>query len=521
MGLITSKFKIISILCFLLFAYGTTIAQVPGQITFQGMLENADSAVDGTLDMTFRLYGAETGGTPLWEEAQAVLVIQGLYNVMLGTGTLNPTYDTLEATLVSTDSLWLEVHISGDTDPMTPRQKMTSVGFAIRSGVADTVPDSSITAAQLATGAVTTEKLADGSVTAVKVTGGFVPNLDADKLDNMDSADFALSTHAHDTRYYSKAEVDALVNGYESRINALERKLVSLAVSDDGKDLTFSGVNIHVVNGTNSTGGAANGVGNIIVGYNEERSEGNDRTGSHNIVVGQWQNYSSDSGLVAGSYNTISGVGSSVSGGWGNTASGAFSSVSGGNGNTASNHSASVGGGAENTASGNRASVIGGQNNTASGVYSFVGGGGLNSSVGEKSSVVAGHDNEAHGSESAILGGAVNDTWGQYATVVGGGGNRAFGRYSLIVGGTSNQVGSTVSIELGNLSVVLGGQGNIVTGDDSVIGGGAFNYVEGFGSAILGGYSNNIFSTSSHSVISGGDNIEMSINNGYMDPCCQ
>jgi hypothetical protein len=80
-----------------------------------------------------------------------------------------------------------------------------------------------------------------------------------------------------------------------------------------------------------------NGLGNLIVGYNEPRPEGfvNFRTGSHNVVVGQQHNFSGFGGLVVGFFNEISGDFASVSGGFGNTASGAFSSVSGGNNRTA------------------------------------------------------------------------------------------------------------------------------------------------------------------------------------------
>jgi len=128
---------------------------VPAQINYQGRLEGTAGPVNDTVTITFRLHGAGSGGTPLWEEEQGVLVLQGIYNVILGTGTLNTDYDTLEAALLLTDELWLEVHIEGEADPMAPRQKITSVGFAVRSGVADTVPDGSITDVQLATDAVT------------------------------------------------------------------------------------------------------------------------------------------------------------------------------------------------------------------------------------------------------------------------------------------------------------------------------------------------------------------------------
>jgi hypothetical protein len=148
--------------------------------------------------------------------------------------------------------------------------------------------------------------------------------------------------------------------------------------SRQGDDITIDGANLHIVNGLGATNGlptdptsidpahtVVNGLGNLIVGYNELRAGlpglgSDDRSGSHNLVVGSLQNFSSFGGLVAGELNSISGAYASVSGGYANRASGIQASVSGGDGNIASGGAASVSGGDGNTASGNFASVSGG-----------------------------------------------------------------------------------------------------------------------------------------------------------------
>ena len=102
-------------------------------------------------------------------------------------------------------------------------------------------------------------------------------------------------------------------------------------------------MNVQIVNGTESTDGTLNGVGNLIIGYNESRGviqcpDGlwcGRLTGSHNLIVGSYNNYTSNGGIVVGLFNEISGAFSSVSGGTTNTASGHYSSVSGGNNRTA------------------------------------------------------------------------------------------------------------------------------------------------------------------------------------------
>jgi hypothetical protein len=142
-------------------------------------------------------------------------------------------------------------------------------------------------------------------------------------------------------------------------------------------------MNVQIVNGSGATNGPVNGRGNLIVGYNELRGSGDDRTGSHNIVVGSFNNYSSFGGLVAGSTNTISAQYANVRGGVYNTASGNYASVSGGESKTASGGVASVSGGGNNTANAEVANISGGEYNTASNYYSSVSGGNSRSTTGQ------------------------------------------------------------------------------------------------------------------------------------------
>jgi len=210
----------------------------------------------------------------------------------------------------------------------------------------------------------------------------------------------------------------------------------------DGDDIYIEGANLHVINGSGSTDGTTNGLGNIIIGYNEERDSGDDRTGSHMLVVGALNNYSSYGGIVVGWTNTTSGPYSSVSGGAentasedhasvsggrNNTASGSFASVSGGggvpavNGNMARGYLSSVSGGSGNMASNYGASVSGGQANTASGAYAWVSGGQSNTASGYMSSVSGGADNTARdGYAPSVSGGSHNTASGTFASVSGG-----------------------------------------------------------------------------------------------------
>src|SRR5215475_7971694 len=107
----------------------------------------------------------------------------------------------------------------------------------------------------------------------------------------------------------------------EQRVEQLEYKLAHVTSGPD--DITISGANLNIVNGLGATD-TVNGLGNLIVGYQEHRLPPaiNTRTGSHNVIVGRQHNYSSFGGLVVAQFNEISGPWASVSAGIGNTASG-------------------------------------------------------------------------------------------------------------------------------------------------------------------------------------------------------
>jgi hypothetical protein len=209
------------------------------------------------------------------------------------------------------------------------------------------------------------------------------------------------------------------------RISALERTLrhVTTMTGDGGRpEVVITGANLRIVNGLRGTA-TANGLGNLLVGYNEPRDDGDhEHTGSHNVVVGQGHNFSSFGGLVVGRQNAIRGAFASVSGGFDNTASGDSASVSGGIFNRASGPSASISGGFDNTASGNAAVVSGGDGNTASGNTAVVSGG---------------HGNTARGHTAAISGGEANTAQGFSATISGGRNRRAEWDFDWVTASTA------------------------------------------------------------------------------------
>ena len=572
------------VVAFLLFSLPVAKAEVPGQFNYQGYLTDPEGipiGIDPSVEvqMWFSIYDQETDGTELWSEGPVTVTVnRGIFNVNLG--------QTVPIVPGSVDGpCWLELIVDGGEggEYLVPRERIVSALFAIEAKNADRVDGAEAEAleesqeitdgisAHAAAGdahhAKTTsfaeliDMAADAQIpdditvlsaaTAVDADTASYATIagDSDTVDGLHASEIVAIGHDHDDRYYTQAYVDTL----ESRMAAMETAMAEMEsivgemldlgqfVSVEGTDIVFSGANVHVVDGSGDTHGT-HGLGNLTVGYNELRGDGtDDRTGSHNLIVGKRHNYSSYAGLVVGYENTISGAYASVSGGYSNVASGGHSSVSGGAENEASEYASSVAGGIANTASAMYASVSGGRHNEARGQCSHVSGGGGpepddgNVAFAHYSAILGGMTNLVGdpaltdrniGRWSTVSGGRNNVASGDYSSVTGGGGdvpgdgNIAFAEYSAVLGGKSNLAGDPLLTDrtIGERSTVSGGYNNEASGDYASISGGASNTASGIYASISGGSGNDALSDRA-SILGGKENeatgFHGSVSGGY------
>ena len=285
--------------------YAPPALSVPQSINYQGSLtDSAGMRLDTTVNITFAIFSAASGGTNLWTETHpSVTVTDGLFHVQLGS--ITALTDLFSA------NRWLGITVGNDTE-MTPRQQIVSVAHAYRVGTVD------------------------------GASGGII------------SGDVAITTRL-------KVGVNNNAGGLLSSVTGGNSNNASgdYAIIGGGLGNTASGVRATVGGGDSnsaSEGYTAVGGGN-----------GNDASFDYAAVGGGNNNTASGWFAVVdgGNGNTAASEGAAVGGGAFNSASAAYATVAGGYNNAASVNYAAVSGGHTNHAMDDYAAVTGGLQNTA------------------------------------------------------------------------------------------------------------------------------------------------------------
>lgn len=176
---------------FTFFSFQGAYSEIPHTISYQGVLTDNDgnTVTDGNYNLTFTLHDAASGGTALWTETHSVAVVNGIFNVILGSVTpLNLPFDK---------TYWLGIQVDSD-DELQPRIELTASPYSLS---ARSVADSSVTG----------EKIADGQlVRSINSLKDHVRLLAGDNV----------TITGDDTSLVISAQVNGSANGDITAVNA-------------------------------------------------------------------------------------------------------------------------------------------------------------------------------------------------------------------------------------------------------------------------------------------------------------
>jgi hypothetical protein len=281
-------------------------------------------------------------------------------------------------------------------------------------------------------------------------------------------------------------ELEAAVQAIEStgtsaavlaRLDALEATLdpFSLETVDGRRTVRISAANLQLVDGTGDTDGTPNGLGNLMIGYAESHA-GLERGGSHNVVLGRDNEWSSFGGLVTGRYNRVAGEDTAVIGGRYSDTTGAGAVSIGGLGADVSGEGAVGVGGTENSLSGVHAVAVAGLRNEANGPHSLAAGGWKVEASGDRATVIGGFHNDASGTGAVVAGGDSNTATAAATVAIGGADSSAAGHQSVVVGSQSSVASGSRAVSLGDRggemldqATSVGGRGRTCTNQASCV----------------------------------------------------
>ncbi|MCO4763413.1 MAG: hypothetical protein KC502_17990 [Myxococcales bacterium] len=139
-----------------LLAASQALAAAPNTSLLEGMMTSSGggAAADGTYDVTFTLWGAQSGGTAVWSEGPVKVAVKGgQFSYGLGT---TKALDMKKVAALS--SQWIGMKIG--SDPALPRQRVHGALFALYAKSADSLT---------CTGCLSATHIANGSVSAAKM----------------------------------------------------------------------------------------------------------------------------------------------------------------------------------------------------------------------------------------------------------------------------------------------------------------------------------------------------------------
>ena len=149
---------VLAMFCFCMWAP----AEMPRQFYYEDFYATSNGPCSGYVGLQLQLYNAASNGTCLYEDSNAVEVVDGFYATLIGDNTVSGSLSNA----LDGGEIYVQAIIDGT--PQVPREPLVPVPYALN---AAGVASNTITAAMISSAAVQSAHLASGSVTASKLAG--------------------------------------------------------------------------------------------------------------------------------------------------------------------------------------------------------------------------------------------------------------------------------------------------------------------------------------------------------------
>lgn len=125
----------IVLLFFVFSLFPSTQAQIPGTLSYQGILMQSDGITpisDGAHSIVFGFYTVSSGGSALFSRTVLVTTAKGLYSCIIGGSTgLNAPFNTTEMVQVGSQQIFVGIAVDGGGE-LAPRAQLTPAAYAFQ-----------------------------------------------------------------------------------------------------------------------------------------------------------------------------------------------------------------------------------------------------------------------------------------------------------------------------------------------------------------------------------------------------
>ena len=541
---------------------GSAWAAVPHELTYAGELFEGDLPFEGEVDLLFEVYDAAEEGALLWSEAQlGVVVTDGRFTAPLSVenedlaaaleageaylevivddeamlprvrlGSMPYAYHAGQIGALSAEELQATLaELRGDIESLqgtnaslrAELDTLTSSNQSLQSELEELQADHEALAGQVNESTLNWSEivgkpawLGDDAVSwteLIEIPADFADNTDdgllavdwsqiANRPAGLDDGDDVGLTAVDWSQIANRPA--GLDDGDDLGLESVswDDILDTTQIQYDGTDFVFSGLNVHVQNGTGSTLDTINGLGNLVIGYDEEAPVDSSKTGSHNLIVGMENSYTGTGNIVSGRNNSTIGNFGALLGGSENQITVNRAVISGGTGLNMDEYQGWASPVTWDHIHDTSEVQLNEESLVLSGLNLYVqsGSGSTSGTINGLGNVIIGYDEgdvfstktgshnlvvgvkNSYTSYGGIIAGYHNAIEAPYTAVLAGHANTASGKYSAVIAGWANLAG-------GETSSVLGGYSNEATGEDSTVSGGSNNDAEGKWSSISGG----------------------------------